>query len=180
MTERIVSEFGRIDILINNAAFLGSLKRGPFEEISPEEFEDALKVNVMGAFLVARSVVPVMRKAGWGRIINMSSDTAVNGVPGFLHYVTSKAALVGLTRALARELGNDGITVNAIQPGLTETEVDRGSERKALAIDIIANQCIQRQEMPEDLVGTIMFLASEASTFITGQTILVNGGLTFR
>ena len=110
----------------------------------------------------------------------MSSDTAVNGVPGFLHYVTSKAALVGFTRALARELGNDGITVNAIQPGLTETEVDRGPERKALAIDIIAKQCIQRQEVPEDLVGTIMFLASEASAFVTGQTILVNGGLTFR
>ena len=87
---------------------------------------------------------------------------------------------MGLTHALARELGNDGITVNAIQPGLTETEVDRGPERRALAIDIIENQCIQRQEMPEDLVGTIMFLASEANAFVTGQTILINGGLTFR
>ena len=180
MVKKIIAEFGRIDILINNAALLGTLKRGPFEEIPAEEFEQALKVNVTGAFLAARATVPVMREAGWGRIINMSSDTALTGVPGFLHYVTSKAALVGLTRALARELGNDGITVNAIQPGLTETEVERAPERKALAIDIIANQCIQRQEVPDDLVGTVLFLASDNSAFITGQTILVNGGLTFR
>ena len=178
--KEIINEFGRIDILINNAALLGTLKRGPFEEISLKEFELALRINVTGTFLVTRGVVEFMRKNRWGRIINMSSDTAVNGVPGFLHYVTSKAAVVGMTRALARELGNDGITVNAIQPGLTETEVDRGPERKALAVDIIANQCIQRQEIPDDLVGTVLFLASDDSAFITGQTILVNGGLTFR
>ena len=178
--KEIINEFGRIDILINNAALLGTLKRGPFEEISLKEFELALRINVTGTFLVTRAVVEFMRKNRWGRIINMSSDTAVNGVPGFLHYVTSKAAVVGMTRALARELGNDGITVNAIQPGLTETEVDRGPERKALAVDIIANQCIQRQEIPDDLVGTVLFLASDDSAFITGQTILVNGGLTFR
>jgi len=180
MAEQIMDKYGKIDILINNAALLGTLKRGPFEEITLQEFELALKVNVTGAFLAARVVVPYMRKTGWGRIINMSSDTAMNGVPGFLHYVTSKAALVGMTRALARELGNDGITVNAIQPGLTETEVDRGEERKALAAKIIENQCIQRQEVPGDLLGAVVFLSSDDSTFITGQTIVVNGGLTFR
>lgn len=180
MAKAIIKKYGRIDVLINNAALLGTLKRGPFEEIPPQEFELALKVNVTGAFLAARVVVPYMRKSGWGRIINMSSDTAMNGVPGFLHYVTSKAALVGMTRALARELGNDGITVNAIQPGLTETEVDRGEERKALAAKIIENQCIQRQEVPGDLLGAVVFLSSDDSAFITGQTLVVNGGLTFR
>ena len=180
MANEIIKKYGKIDILINNAALLGTLKRGPFEEISLQEFEQALKVNVTGAFLASRVVVPYMRKFGWGRIINMSSDTAMNGVPWFLHYVTSKAALVGMTRALARELGNDGITVNAIQPGLTETEVEREPERKALASKIIANQCIQRQEVPGDLLGAVLFLASEDSAFITGQTLVVNGGLTFR
>ncbi len=121
-----------------------------------------------------------MREAGWGRIINMSSDTVITGNPFYLHYVTSKAALVGLTRALASELGKDGITVNAIQPGLTETELDRSPERMALAAEIIARQCIPRQEVPTDLVGTVMFLASDAGAFITGQTIAVNGGLAFR
>lgn len=180
MSKRVMAEFGRIDILINNAALLATLRRGPFEEIPPDEFEQALKVNVTGAYLTARVAVPIMRERGWGRIINMSSDTAITGNPGYLHYVTSKAALVGLTRALARELGKDGITVNAIQPGLTETEVDRGPERKALAADVIANQCIPRQEVPGDLVGTVLFLASDASAFITGQTLAVNGGIAFR
>lgn len=180
MAEKVMAEFGRIDILINNAAILETLTRGPFENIPPEEFMMALQVNVAGAYMTARATVPHMRKAGWGRIINMSSDTAMTGNPGYLHYVTSKAALVGMTRALARELGKDGITVNAIQPGLTETEVDRGAERKALAVNVYANQCIPRQEVAEDLVGAIMFLASDSSGFITGQTIAVNGGLVFR
>jgi 3-oxoacyl-[acyl-carrier protein] reductase len=180
MADRVVSEFGRIDILVNNAVVLETLTRGAFDLIPPEEFDHALRVNVFGAFLACRSVVPTMRRSGWGRIINMSSDTVVTGNPWYLHYVTSKAALVGMTRALARELGKDGITVNAIQPGLTETEVDRGPERKAAAVTVVAGQCIPRQEVPEDLIGSVMFLSSDASAFITGQTLAVNGGFAFR
>ena len=180
MAERVLAEFGRIDILVNNAAILETLTRGPFENLPAEEFHHALRVNVGGAFLAARAVVPAMRKGQWGRIINMSSDTALTGNPWYLHYVTSKAALVGMTRALARELGKDGITVNAIQPGLTESEVDRGPERRAAAVKVVAGQCIPRQEVAEDLVGTVMFLSSDASAFMTGQTLAVNGGFAFR
>ncbi len=180
MADRVVSEFGRIDVLVNNAAVLETLTRGPFDQLDPAEFDRALKINVGGAFRAARAVVPTMRKAGWGRIVNMSSDTALTGNPFYLHYVTSKAALVGMTRALASELGKHGITVNAIQPGLTETEVDRGPERKAAAAKVVARQCIPRQEVADDLVGAVMFLASDASAFVTGQTIAVNGGFAFR
>ena len=144
MVATTVSEFGGVDILVNNAALLGTLTKGPFEKLEVDEFEEALRVNVTGPFIVTKAVIPHMREAGWGRIINMSSDTAHVGVPGFLHYVSSKAALVGFTRALARELGPDGITVNAIQPGLTETEIDRGPDRAEFAKTIIANQSIPR------------------------------------
>ena len=180
MVEEVCSACGRIDILVNNAALLGTLKRGPFEEITVDEFELAMRVNVTGSFIVTKAVIEVMRKTSWGRIINMSSDTALNGNPGFLHYVTTKGAIVSMTRALAREVGPNNITVNAIQPGLTETEVERGEERKELAKKVISAQCIPRQELPEDLVGAISFLASEDSDFITGQTIAVNGGISFR
>ena len=180
MVEKAISKFGRIDILLNNAALLGTLTKGPFEDIPVSEFEEALRVNVTGPFIVTKTVIPYMRKAGWGRIINMSSDTAHVGVPGFLHYVSSKAALVGFTRALARELGPDGITVNAIQPGLTKTEVDRGVERAEIAKTVIANQSIPRQEVPADLVGAVLFFASDEAGFITGQTLAVSGGLGFR
>ena len=180
MVAKTVSKFGGTDILINNAALLGTLTKGPFEELEVHEFEEALKVNVTGAFIVTKAVVNHMRAAKWGRIINMSSDTAHVGVTGFLHYVSSKAALVGFTRALAREVGPDGITVNAIQPGLTETEVERGPGRAELAKTIVANQCIPRQEVPDDLVGAVLFFASDEARFITGQTLAVSGGLGFR
>ena len=150
MVEEVCSACGRIDILVNNAALLGTLKRGPFEEITVDEFEV---------------------KNGIERI---------KANPGFLHYVTTKGAIVSMTRALAREVGPNNITVNAIQPGLTETEVERGEERKELAKKVISAQCIPRQEIPDDLVGAISFLASEDSNFITGQTIAVNGGISFR
>ena len=180
MVATTVAKFGGIDILVNNAALLGTLTKGPFEKLEVDEFETALRVNVIGPFIVTKAVIPHMREAGWGRIINMSSDTAHVGVPGFIHYVSSKAALVGFTRALARELGPDGITVNAIQPGLTKTEVERGPDRAELAKTIVANQSIPRQEVPDDLVGAVLFFASDDARFITGQTLAVSGGLGFR
>jgi len=180
MVEKTVSEFGSADILVNNAALLGTLTKGPFEDLSVAEFEQAMQVNVTGPFIATKALIGHMREAGWGRIINMSSDTAHVGVTGFVHYVSSKAALVGFTRALARELGPDGITVNAIQPGLTETEVEREASRKDLAKKVIAGQSIPRQEVPDDLVGAVLFFASEEARFITGQTLAVSGGLGFR
>ena len=180
MVETTLSKFGGVDILVNNAALLGTLTKGPFEKLEVDEFEEALRVNVTGPFIVTKTVIPHMRAAGWGRVINMSSDTAHVGVPGFLHYVSSKAAMVGFTRALAREVGPDGITVNAIQPGLTETEIDRGPDRAEFAKTIIANQSIPRQEVPDDLVGAVLFFASDDARFVTGQTLAVSGGLGFR
>ncbi|MDP6173739.1 MAG: 3-oxoacyl-ACP reductase family protein [Rhodospirillales bacterium] len=181
MVEKVMGEFGRVDILINNAALLSSLRRSPLEGISDEEWDQVMRVNITGAFYCARAVAPIMRQAGWGRIINLSSDTALNPPPlTFAHYVTSKAALVGFTRTLARELGPDGITVNAIMPGSTETEIDRGEAmRENRAINVLPRQAIPRQEVPEDLVGAALFLASEGAGFITGQTLPVNGGLAF-
>ena len=181
MVEKVMGEFGRVDILINNAALLSSLRRSPLEGISDEEWDQVMRVNITGAFYCARAVAPIMRQAGWGRIINLSSDTALNPPPlTFAHYVTSKAALVGFTRTLARELGPDGITVNAIMPGATETEIERGEEmRENRAKNVVPRQAIPRQEVPEDLVGAALFLASDAAAFITGQTLPVNGGLAF-
>ncbi len=181
MVEKVMGEFGRVDILINNAALLSSLRRSPLEGISDEEWDQVMRVNITGAFYCARAVAPIMRQAGWGRIINLSSDTALNPPPlTFAHYVTSKAALVGFTRTLARELGPDGITVNAIMPGSTETEIDRGEAmRENRAINVLPRQAIPRTEVAEDLVGAALFLASEGADFITGQTLPVNGGLAF-
>ena len=181
MVEMVMGEFGRIDILINNAALLSSLQRSPVEEITDQEWDQVMRVNITGAFYCVRAVAPIMRQARWGRIINLSSDTALNPPPlTFAHYVTSKAALVGFTRTLARELGPDGITVNAIMPGATETEIERGEEmRENRAKNVVPRQAIPRQEVPEDLVGAALFLASDGAAFITGQTLPVNGGLAF-
>ena len=181
MVECVQNEFGKIDILVNNAGLLSSIQRCPVEEITDEEWDNLMRVNITGAFYCVRAIVPVMREAGWGRIINMSSDTVLSP-PGltYAHYITSKAALVGLTRALARELGPDGITVNAIMPGATETEIDRGDTLRELrSKHVVPRQCIPRQEKPDDLLGAVQFLASNASNFITGQTLPVNGGISF-
>jgi NAD(P)-dependent dehydrogenase (short-subunit alcohol dehydrogenase family) len=178
MIELVEDEYERIDVLINNAAIFSTLQMRPFEQIPLEEWEQVLRVNVTGAFLCARAALPAMRKAKWGRIINMASGAVSLGRPGYLHYIASKAALIGMSRSMARELGPDNITVNAILPGATFTEIERKTVTPAQKERIIAMQCVPRAETPEDLVGTALFLASEASAFITGQVINADGGAT--
>lgn len=179
MASGTLAKYGRIDVLINNAAIFATLKKRPFSEIPIDEWAKVLHVNITGTFLSVRAVLPAMRAAKWGRIINISSNSVPKGVPNYLHYVTSKSALIGMTNAMARELGPEGITVNCIRPGGVATEVEREvnptMERR---IAQLSEQCIPRGMVPPDLVGIAMFLSTPASGFITGQTIACDGGMT--
>ena len=179
MAQTALDHFGRIDVLVNNAAIFATLNKVPFDQIPIEEWEHVLRVNVTGAYLCACAVAPAMRKANWGRIINISSDSVPRGVANYLHYVTSKAAIIGMTNSLARELGPFGITVNCVRPGATATEVDRKhNPTEAFRTRVLGEQCLPRGAVPEDLAGIVMFFATEAAGFVTGQTIAADGGLT--
>jgi NAD(P)-dependent dehydrogenase (short-subunit alcohol dehydrogenase family) len=178
MAKKVEAAYGRIDILVNNAGIFSTLEMRPFDQIPLAEWEQVLRVNVTGPFLCSRAVVPAMRRAQWGRIINMASGAVSLGRPNYLHYIASKGALDAMSRSMARELGRDGITVNAILPGATFTEIERKTVSPEQKERIIAMQCIPRAEGPEDLVGTVLFLASDASGFLTGQAITVDGGAT--
>lgn len=179
MVDATLSAHGRLDVLINNAAVFVTLGRQPFEEIPLEEWRQVMDVNITGCFICASAVLPAMRAAGWGRIINISSSTVPQGIPGFLHYVTSKSALIGMGRAMAREVGPHGITVNAVLPGMIETEMENIGRTDEGRQHVIGNQSLQRQQTPEDMLGTLLFLASPASGFMTGQSICVDGGAAF-
>jgi NAD(P)-dependent dehydrogenase (short-subunit alcohol dehydrogenase family) len=176
MAAKTIAEFGRIDVLINNAAVFASLPQRPFDEIPFEEWNLVMQVNITGSYLCACAVAPAMREAGQGRIINVSSGTVPQGVPGFMHYVTSKSAIIGMTRVLARELSDHNINVNTLMPGYTTTEVEHASMDDNLHGFIQSNRLVKRAGTPEDLIGTALFLASPASSFISGQTIAVCGG----
>ena len=177
MAKAAHDKFGRIDILINNAAlWTAILPMKPWDEIPVEEWDRVMAVNVRGYFLAARAVFPYMKENKWGRIVNLSSNTTLHGVPGVLHYVTSKGAAIGFTRALAREIGGEGITVNAITPGLTSTEGVRSHYSDEMLESRVTARSIHRQQQPDDLVGTVMFLASDRAEFITGQTVNIDGG----
>jgi NAD(P)-dependent dehydrogenase (short-subunit alcohol dehydrogenase family) len=177
LATRIEDKFGRLDILVNNAAIFSALKMKPFYEISNDEWDRVLTVNVRGCWQTICAVRPLMKKAGAGKIINIASATVFKGTPMLLHYVTSKAAIIGLTRSVARELANDNILVNAIAPGLVMSpQVAEHPDWTAVSDRITATRAIKRESVPDDMVGTLLFLAGPASDFMTGQTIVVDGG----
>jgi NAD(P)-dependent dehydrogenase (short-subunit alcohol dehydrogenase family) len=173
--------YGRIDILVNNAGLYASLAMRPFEEIPLEEWRQVMDVNVASMFLTCRAVVPVMREHGGGKIVNISSGTPFRGVPFLLHYVTSKGAIVALTRALARELGKDGIYVNCVAPGFTMSDgVKANPDVVEKLRDVsVAARTLQRDQVPEDVAGAVVFLCTPAADFITGQTMVIDGGQYF-
>lgn len=171
--------FGGADALINNAALYGALTGGRFDQLDEGEWDRTMEVNVKGVWNCCKAVVPLLRDAGGGSIVNVASLAATYGLPFALHYTTSKAAVIGLTRALARELGRDEIRVNAVAPTavVTEGTAEFFGSRADTALEVIRNgQCLRRNPGPGDIVGTVMWLASDASGFVTGQTIAVDGG----
>ena len=181
MVAEAVDRCGSIDVLVNNAGLYASLAMRPFTEIPLEEWNRVLEVNVASMFLTCRAVVPVMRERGGGKIVNISSGTPFRGVPFLLHYVTSKGAIVALTRALARELGQDGIHVNCVAPGFTMSDgVKAHPEVIEKLRDVsVAARTIQRDQVPEDVAGAVVFLCSPAADFVTGQTMVIDGGQYF-
>ena len=181
MADDTVERCGSIDILVNNAGLYASLAMRPFAEIPLEEWRRVMDVNVASMFLACRAVVPVMREHGGGKIVNISSGTPFRGVPFLLHYVTSKGAIVALTRALAKELGNDSIHVNCVAPGFTMSDgVKAHPEVIEKLQDVsVAARAIQRDQVPEDVVGAVVFLCTPAADFITGQTMVIDGGQYF-
>jgi 3-oxoacyl-[acyl-carrier protein] reductase len=170
---------GPIVGLVNNAAIFSVLEMGPFDKIDPAVWERVIKVNVTGVFLMCRAFVPHMRAEGYGKIVNISSATIFTGRPMYLHYVTSKAALIGLTRSLATEVGPSGIRVNAVTPGSTQTEIERATITSAQREAMAAATALRRVQAPSDLVGAVAFLLSGDSDFITGQTLNVDGGYAY-
>ena len=181
LTDEVVARHGRIDVLINNAGLYASLAMRPFTEIPLEEWRRVMDVNVASMFLTCRAVVPRMRERGGGKIVNISSGTPFRGVPFLLHYVTSKGAIVAFTRALAKELGKDGIHVNCVAPGFT---ISAGVEQHPEVIEALRDvsvsaRTLQRDQLPEDVVGAVVFLCTPAADFITGQTMVIDGGQYF-
>jgi NAD(P)-dependent dehydrogenase (short-subunit alcohol dehydrogenase family) len=181
MVAETLEACGRIDVLVNNAGLYASLAMRPFEEIPVDEWRRVMDVNVLSMFLCCRAVVPAMRDQGAGRIVNISSGTPFRGVPYLLHYVTSKGAIVAFTRSLATELGQDGILVNCVAPGFTMTEgVMANPEVIDKLRDVsVAARTIKRDQVAEDVVGAAVYLSGPGSEFVTGQTIVIDGGQYF-
>ena len=181
LADETLERCGRIDVLVNNAGLYASLEMRPFTEIPLEEWNRVMEVNVASMFLTCRAVVPAMRAQGGGKIVNISSGTPFRGVPFLLHYVTSKGAIVAFTRALARELGKDDVLVNCVAPGFTMSDgVKEHPEVIEKLRDVsVSSRTIQRDQVPADVVGAVVYLAGPHSDFVTGQTIVIDGGQYF-
>jgi 3-oxoacyl-[acyl-carrier protein] reductase len=178
MADMALERFGQIDVLINNAAVFATIpiSRVPMEDVSVEEWDLVMAVNLRGVFLACKAVLPAMKSRGHGRIINIASGTVFSGPPTRIHYVTSKAGVLGFTRTLAREVGSHGITVNTIAPGSTLSEEKPTDDVIKMRHGAIQSRAIPRLQVPSDLVGAVVFFASDESAFITGQTLVVDGG----
>jgi NAD(P)-dependent dehydrogenase (short-subunit alcohol dehydrogenase family) len=181
LADETVERCGTIDILVNNAGLYASLEMRSFEQIPLDEWRRVMDINVASMFLMCRAIVPVMRGNGGGKIVNISSGTPFRGVPFLLHYVTSKGAIVALTRALAKEVGKDNVFVNCVAPGFTMSDgVQSHPEVVEKLRDVsISARTIQRDQTPEDVVGAVVYLSGPGSDFVTGQTIVIDGGQTF-
>lgn len=181
MAAETVERCGHVDVLVNNAGLYASLAMRPFEQIPADEWRQVMDVNVLSMFLTCRAVVPHMREQGGGRIVNISSGTPFRGVPFLLHYVTSKGAIVALTRALAKELGGDEILVNCVAPGFTMSAgvQEHPEVVEALGQVSVSARTLRRDQVPEDVVGAVVFLAGPGADFITGQTLVIDGGQYF-
>jgi 3-oxoacyl-[acyl-carrier protein] reductase len=177
MARKVVEAFGRIDGLVNNASLMSVLERRDWKEIPNDEWDRVMDVNLRGIFSCCKAVFPQMKAQGGGKIVNISSGRFWNGTPNRLHYSTSKAGVIGLTRSLAREVGIDNINVNAITPGFTLSDTQISSSGEYAKNNAPpSDRCIQRHQYPEDLAGAVMFLLSQGSDFISGQTLNVDGG----
>ena len=181
MAAAVLQHFGRIDVLINNAAIFATIpmNRGRIETIDPAEWDRLMAVNLKGLFFCCRAVLPSMRAQKSGKIINIASGTVFAGSPGRIHYVTSKMATIGFTRTLAREVGDDNINVNVLAPGNTLSEENPSQEVIRLRESSAGLRALKRVQMPQDVVGAMLFLASALSDFMTGQTVNVDGGISF-
>lgn len=179
MAKAALDAFGRIDVLVNNAGIAGRFARVPVEEVTVELWDRVMAVNAKGMFLCAKAVLPAMRAQKSGRIINISSHTFYLGASGMIAYTTSKGTVLAFTRALARELGDDGIAVNALAPDFIPMDDDLESVPEYVEKSI-QSRCFKRSQEPEDMLGTLIYLASDDSAFVTGQTLLVNGGSYFQ
>jgi NAD(P)-dependent dehydrogenase (short-subunit alcohol dehydrogenase family) len=181
MAAAVMEAYGRIDILINNAGIYTSLVPTPFEQLDVAEWKRVFDVNVLGMYLATRAVTPHMRAAGYGRIINMASGTPFKGVPFLLHYVSSKGAVVAMTKALAKELGGDNILVNTVAPGFTMSDgvLANDAQIEKLQEVSVNARVLARDQYPEDIVGAVAFFAGDGAAFITGQALVVDGGAHF-
>jgi len=181
MAAAVLERYGRIDGLVNNAGLYSTLVPTPMEELDLDEWRRVMEVNVLGLHLATRAVLPALRAAGGGRIVNIASGTPFKGVPFLLHYVASKGAVVAMTKALAKEFGGDGILVNCVAPGFTMSEGVQANpvQLEALQEISVGARVIKRDQFPEDVVGAVVFFCSEGASFITGQSLVVDGGAYF-